>query len=138
MALAGAPGGEPAAAIPPASAMGLAGDPGLADLMDEDGPAEAPGRSSGDEEEDVGAKAAGKQVGAHCSPSSFPGEMQGMLTDEVRAQAKRGRCTEGFRELVMSTLQKHGFEGQRSAKLTLDDFLRLLLVFNRAGIHFSA
>ena len=38
----------------------------------------------------------------------------------------------------MSTLQKNGFEGQRSAKLTLDEFLRLLLVFNQAGIHFSA
>jgi 18S rRNA (adenine1779-N6/adenine1780-N6)-dimethyltransferase len=53
-------------------------------------------------------------------------------------QERKGRCTEGFKELVLSTLQRNGFEGERSAKLTLDDFLRLLAVYNKAGIHFSA
>ena len=39
---------------------------------------------------------------------------------------------------MLSTLQRNGYEGLRSAKLNLDDFLKLLATFNQAGIHFSA
>ena len=53
-------------------------------------------------------------------------------------QGRRGRCTDRFKELVLSTLQRNGYECLRSAKLNLDDFLKLLAVFNQAGIHFSA
>ena len=106
--------------------------------MEEDEPAEAPGQCSSDEEEYVEAKAAGKQVGAVLSAPFQGTALSGHADRVMGAQAKRARCTESFKELVMSTLQKNGFEGQRSAKLTLDEFLRLLLVFNQAGIHFSA
>lgn len=38
---------------------------------------------------------------------------------------------------VSDALVEAGLEGQRASKLDVDDFLRLLETFNRAGIHFS-
>lgn len=51
--------------------------------------------------------------------------------------SRRGRCSEGFKEMVLKVLEDNGFDLLRSAKLSQDDFLRLLAVFNAAGIHFS-
>ena len=36
----------------------------------------------------------------------------------------------------MQILQKTEVEGKRSSKLSLDDFLKLLYIFNENGIHF--
>ena len=54
-------------------------------------------------------------------------------------QARRkGKHSEEFKQLVESILQEHGFASLRSAKLSLDDFLRLLAAFNGKGIHFTS
>lgn len=49
----------------------------------------------------------------------------------------KGKVSAEFKELVMSVLQKGGFEQMRPAKMTQDDFLKLLADFNAVGIHFS-
>ena len=36
----------------------------------------------------------------------------------------------------MEVLQRHDFLERRAAKMSQDDFLHLLAVFNQAGIHF--
>ena len=51
---------------------------------------------------------------------------------------KKGKHSEEFKQLVESILQEHGFASLRSAKLSLDDFLRLLAAFNEKGIHFAS
>ncbi|KAL5707092.1 18S rRNA (adenine(1779)-N(6)/adenine(1780)-N(6))-dimethyltransferase [Ranunculus cassubicifolius] len=43
----------------------------------------------------------------------------------------------GFKEKVLSVLKQGDFEDKRSSKLTEVDFLYLLSLFNKAGIHFS-
>ncbi len=53
-------------------------------------------------------------------------------------RGRKNRFTEGFKGLVMEVLQQTGFENQRSAKMTLDDFLLLLAKFNEQGVHFSS
>ncbi|KAK6937292.1 Ribosomal RNA adenine methyltransferase KsgA/Erm [Dillenia turbinata] len=42
-----------------------------------------------------------------------------------------------FKNKVMAVLKKNDFEDKRSSKLTQEDFLRLLSLFNEAGMHFS-
>jgi len=42
-----------------------------------------------------------------------------------------------MKDIVMEILQTNKFDLERSQKLTIDDFLRLLQVFNKANIHFS-
>lgn len=49
----------------------------------------------------------------------------------------KGKVSPEFKELVMSVLLKGGYEQMRPAKMTQDDFLKLLAEFNAAGIHFS-
>jgi hypothetical protein len=56
----------------------------------------------------------------------------------VLQQAARGGYSVAFKELVTGILQRNGFEDQRSSKLALDDFLRLLALFNEHGVHFTA
>lgn len=41
-----------------------------------------------------------------------------------------------FKEKVLLVLDDETFKDKRSSKLTLDDFLKLLFCFNKAGIHF--
>ncbi len=60
-----------------------------------------------------------------------------MEVDAAPAKGRKGRYTQAFKEKVMAVLQDNGFEEARSAKLGQDDFLRLLAVFNQAGIHFA-
>lgn len=45
--------------------------------------------------------------------------------------------TSEFKEKVLNVLKQGGFEDKRSSKLTQADFMHLLSLFNRAGIHFS-
>ncbi|KAL7117302.1 hypothetical protein ACP275_03G063300 [Erythranthe tilingii] len=42
-----------------------------------------------------------------------------------------------FKEKVLSVLKLGGFEDKRSSKLAQADFMHLLSLFNKAGIHFS-
>ena len=42
-----------------------------------------------------------------------------------------------FKERVISILEKREFDTCRAAKLNLEDFLQLLVMFNENGIHFS-
>ena len=51
---------------------------------------------------------------------------------------RKGKHTEEFKQLVEGILQQHKFSLLRSAKLSLDDFLRLLACFNEKGIHFAS
>lgn len=48
----------------------------------------------------------------------------------------KGRVSAEFKALVASVLERGGFEQMRPAKMTQDDFLRLLAAFNAEGIHF--
>lgn len=45
------------------------------------------------------------------------------------------RCD--FKEKVLGVLKERDFESQRSSKLRQEDFLYLLCLFNKAGIHFA-
>ncbi|XP_073157045.1 ribosomal RNA small subunit methyltransferase [Henckelia pumila] len=45
--------------------------------------------------------------------------------------------TSGFKDKVVGILKQGGFEEKRSSKLSQDDFMHLLSLFNKAGIHFS-
>lgn len=57
---------------------------------------------------------------------------------EIRGKAaKKGKVSEEFKALVLKVLQESGFEEQRAAKMTQDQFMSLLAAFNKAGIHFS-
>ncbi|CAJ2640512.1 unnamed protein product [Trifolium pratense] len=49
-------------------------------------------------------------------------------TDEAQSE---------FKEKVLGVLKEGDFEEKRSSKLTLQEFLYLLSLFNKAGIHFS-
>jgi 18S rRNA (adenine1779-N6/adenine1780-N6)-dimethyltransferase len=42
-----------------------------------------------------------------------------------------------FKEKVLAVLKEGSFEDKRSSKLKLEEFLYLLSLFNKAGIHFS-
>ncbi|GJP84657.1 hypothetical protein CLOP_g14703 [Closterium sp. NIES-67] len=42
-----------------------------------------------------------------------------------------------FKEKVLDVLKAEGYEDKRSSKLSEDDFVHLLAIFNRAGIHFG-
>ena len=42
-----------------------------------------------------------------------------------------------FKEKVLDLLIKNDYETKRSSKLAIDDFMRILAIFNEAGIHFT-
>jgi 18S rRNA (adenine1779-N6/adenine1780-N6)-dimethyltransferase len=42
-----------------------------------------------------------------------------------------------FKDLMMAVLEGAGLAQARPAKMSQDDFLRLLAAFNAAGVHFS-
>ncbi|CAN6558758.1 unnamed protein product [Malus baccata var. baccata] len=55
---------------------------------------------------------------------------------EVEDGNAEGEVSE-FKKKVLDVLKKSGFEGERSSKLNLQQFLDLLSQFNKDGIHFS-
>ncbi|XP_077219110.1 ribosomal RNA adenine dimethylase family protein [Tasmannia lanceolata] len=57
---------------------------------------------------------------------------------EVDAADMEGGEVSDFKEKVMGVLRQGDFEEKRSSKLTQVDFLYLLSLFNKAGIHFSS
>ena len=44
---------------------------------------------------------------------------------------------EAFKARVVGVLESNGLDQQRSGKMSQDDFLRLLSLFNAAGVHFA-
>ncbi|GBF96194.1 dimethyladenosine transferase [Raphidocelis subcapitata] len=48
----------------------------------------------------------------------------------------KGRVSVEFKALIAGVLARNGFDQMRPAKMTQDDFLRLLASFNAEGIHF--
>jgi 18S rRNA (adenine1779-N6/adenine1780-N6)-dimethyltransferase len=57
--------------------------------------------------------------------------------DVVMGEVAAAGESEAFKERVISVLESNSLDGARSSKLTQDDFLRLLALFNAAGIHFA-
>ena len=46
-------------------------------------------------------------------------------------------ASEAFKVRVIGVLESNGLDQQRSGKMSQDDFLRLLSLFNAAGVHFA-
>lgn len=70
------------------------------------------------------------------------GEELGMEIDDERdeeeMEVEEGDTrTSDFKDKVLGVLKQGGFEEKRSSKLSQEDFMYLLSVFNNAGIHFS-
>lgn len=60
--------------------------------------------------------------------------------DEMEIEGEDGDAEEvqsEFKDKVMAVLKEGDFEDKRSSKLSLQEFLYLLSLFNKAGIHFS-
>ncbi|XAR54434.1 18S rRNA (adenine(1779)-N(6)/adenine(1780)-N(6))-dimethyltransferase [Bertholletia excelsa] len=58
--------------------------------------------------------------------------------DEEEMEVEDGNTRRSeFKDKVLGVLKQGGFEEKRSSKLTQADFMHLLSLFNRAGIHFS-
>lgn len=66
-------------------------------------------------------------------------EDDAMDEDLAAAAPQNGRqkVSEDFRKQVLAVLEERQLTGLRSAKLSQDDFLMLLSLFNKAGFHFS-
>jgi 18S rRNA (adenine1779-N6/adenine1780-N6)-dimethyltransferase len=75
----------------------------------------------------------------------FDYDDQGMEVDDDRVDDDEMDVDDGgtdeaqseFKEKVLGVLKEGDFEEKRSSKLTLQEFLYLLSLFNKAGIHFS-
>jgi len=73
------------------------------------------------------------------------GDDQGMEMDDEGADDDEMEVEDGepdevqseFKDKVLGVLKEGDFEEKRSSKLTLQEFLYLLSLFNKAGIHFS-
>ncbi|KAL4288121.1 hypothetical protein AHAS_Ahas19G0254500 [Arachis hypogaea] len=88
-----------------------------------------------------------KDTGSQMDLSSFGDfdedqgmDMDGGLDDDDGMEVEDGEA-EGsqseFKDKVLGVLKEGDFEEKRSSKLTLQEFLYLLSLFNKAGIHFS-
>ncbi|KAG8363894.1 hypothetical protein BUALT_Bualt19G0070000 [Buddleja alternifolia] len=56
---------------------------------------------------------------------------------EIEDGGDAAKGSSDFKEKVLGVLKGGGFEDKRSSKLTQADFMHLLSLFNKAGIHFS-
>ena len=56
---------------------------------------------------------------------------------EDAAMADAEDASEAFKARVVNVLETNGLDQQRSGKMSQDDFLRLLSLFNAAGVHFA-
>lgn len=57
--------------------------------------------------------------------------------DVEMGEAGAAEASEAFKQRVVGVLESNQLDGARSSKLAQDDFLRLLALFNEAGIHFA-
>lgn len=55
----------------------------------------------------------------------------------ISTNKARQKISPELKERIQEVLHKHDFSNMRSAKLTQDDFLLLLSLFNKAGFHFA-
>jgi 18S rRNA (adenine1779-N6/adenine1780-N6)-dimethyltransferase len=87
---------------------------------------------SGDEAGDMCLGSSGMAVDGGEAAAAAAGSSGG-------SSGRRGKSkvSPEFKELVMNVLIQNGFEQMRPAKMTQEDFLKLLADFNAAGIHFS-
>lgn len=62
-----------------------------------------------------------------------------MEEDKAASATSSGKqkVTQELRDKVQEVLKQKEYGSQRSAKLTQDDFLLLLSLFNQAGFHFA-
>lgn len=60
-----------------------------------------------------------------------------MDDDDMEMDEGEGGEVSEFKEKVMNVLKEGGFEEKRSSKLSQQEFLYLLSLFNKSGIHFS-
>ncbi|CAI7852662.1 unnamed protein product [Closterium sp. NIES-53] len=67
------------------------------------------------------------------------GQFSAVGSGEERSRAVewRGGPFPEFKEKVLYVLKAEGYEDKQSSKLSEDDFVHLLAIFNRAGIHFG-
>ncbi|GFR39705.1 hypothetical protein Agub_g184 [Astrephomene gubernaculifera] len=111
-AAAGGAGGGAGAA----SGIQSLGTAGEQDAMDQD---EAMEEDAMDDDDDDAATVVG-------APSGSRGGRRG-----------GGRVSAEFKELVMKVLTDNGLDCNRSSKMSQEEFLQLLALFNAAGIHFA-
>lgn len=55
----------------------------------------------------------------------------------ARKKGRKHPVSEGFKQKVVALLEGSNFDQRRAAKLTQEDFMSLLAMFNQAGIHFA-
>jgi len=93
---------------------------------------------------ELGQKDSLKEADTKTDLASF-GDDQGMEMDDDEADDDEMEVEDGetdevqseFKDKVLGVLKEGDFEEKRSSKLTLQEFLYLLSLFNKAGIHFS-
>lgn len=56
---------------------------------------------------------------------------------EVKKDECMAPSTSSFKDIALGVLREGSFEDRRSSKLSQDDFLHLLALFNKAGVHFA-
>ncbi|KAJ7946820.1 rRNA adenine N(6)-methyltransferase [Quillaja saponaria] len=61
---------------------------------------------------------------------------EGVDDDDMEVEAEDAGSSSEFKDKVLAVLKEGDFEDKRSSKLTLQEFLYLLSLFNKAGIHF--
>ena len=59
-----------------------------------------------------------------------------LAEEEANSKERREKVKEHVKELIEKVLNTNGYVEMRSIKMTQDDFLQLLAVFNEHGIHF--
>ena len=74
------------------------------------------------------------------APAPDDADDAAMADDEGAAAAAGGGggggVSEAFKSRVVGVLESNGLDQQRSSKMSQDEFLRLLALFNAAGVHF--
>jgi 18S rRNA (adenine1779-N6/adenine1780-N6)-dimethyltransferase len=60
-----------------------------------------------------------------------------MMDVDDEDEEATGTSSEVVKQLIEDVLATDGFGEMRSSKMSQDDFLRLLAVFNSKGIHFA-
>jgi 18S rRNA (adenine1779-N6/adenine1780-N6)-dimethyltransferase len=87
-------------------------------------------------EEDDDGEEGGDGEGDGDDEGENEGEGEGGAAGRAGAGARSGPLAE-TRAVVERVLTETGMSDARAAKLSIDDFLRLLAAFNAAGVHFA-
>jgi len=57
--------------------------------------------------------------------------------DKIDVETNNSAQVKEFKEKIVKILTDHEYGDKRASKLSIDDFLKLLFVFNQNGIHFK-